>query len=44
LTDYEKLDDQITLYMQLINATACLAEWVRLFDINEFTKEQVKKI
>ncbi|PIY10997.1 MAG: hypothetical protein COZ18_04905 [Flexibacter sp. CG_4_10_14_3_um_filter_32_15] len=40
--DYENPNDQITLHAAH-NATACLAEWIRLFDINEFTKEKVKE-
>jgi carotenoid cleavage dioxygenase-like enzyme len=40
--DYENPDDQITLHAAH-NATACLAEWIRLFDVNEFTNETVKE-
>ncbi len=41
-TDYDNPNDEITLYAAH-NATACLAEWIRFYDTNEFTKEPVNK-
>ncbi|WP_338761633.1 carotenoid oxygenase family protein [Bernardetia sp. ABR2-2B] len=38
--DYENPNNEITIHAAH-NATACLAEWIRIYDINEFTKKVI---